>query len=96
VITRYEGLFAPYLRVEGRGRLRHRQNIDAATYTFVAASARVYIALGNSARWEQDESSRSVAGCEMSQRTASRNIALPTADCLAGLSLTPRDARAAC
>jgi glycosyltransferase involved in cell wall biosynthesis len=36
--------------------------LDAATYTFVAVSARVYIALGRSARWERDESSRSVAG----------------------------------
>jgi hypothetical protein len=36
--------------------------LDAATYAFVAVSARVYIALGRSARWERDESSRSVAG----------------------------------
>ena len=35
--------------------------LDAATYTFVAVSARAYIALGRSARWERDESSRSVA-----------------------------------
>jgi glycosyltransferase involved in cell wall biosynthesis len=36
--------------------------LDAATYAFVAVSARVYIALGRSAGWERDESSRSVAG----------------------------------
>jgi glycosyltransferase involved in cell wall biosynthesis len=36
--------------------------LDAATYAFVAVSARVYIALGRSARWERDESSRSVTG----------------------------------
>jgi hypothetical protein len=36
--------------------------LDAATYTFVADSAQVYIALGSSARWEQDESFRFVAG----------------------------------
>jgi glycosyltransferase involved in cell wall biosynthesis len=35
--------------------------VDAATYAFVAVSARVYIALGRSARWERDESSRSAA-----------------------------------
>jgi glycosyltransferase involved in cell wall biosynthesis len=35
--------------------------VDAATYAFVAVSARVYIALGSSARWERDESSRSAA-----------------------------------
>jgi glycosyltransferase involved in cell wall biosynthesis len=35
--------------------------LDAATYAFVAVSARVYIALGRSARWERDESSRSAA-----------------------------------
>jgi hypothetical protein len=32
--------------------------VDAATYTFVAISARAYLALGRSARWERDESSR--------------------------------------
>jgi hypothetical protein len=32
---------------------------DAATYTFVAITARIYIAAGRSARWERDESSRS-------------------------------------
>ena len=36
--------------------------LDAATYTFVAVSARAYIALGRPARWERDESSRSVSG----------------------------------
>jgi hypothetical protein len=36
--------------------------IDAATYAFVAASARAYVALGRSTRWERDESSRAVAG----------------------------------
>jgi glycosyltransferase involved in cell wall biosynthesis len=35
--------------------------LDAVTYTFVAVSARVYIALGRSVRWERDESSRSAA-----------------------------------
>jgi glycosyltransferase involved in cell wall biosynthesis len=35
--------------------------LDAAAYAFVAVSARVYIALGRSTRWERDESSRSVA-----------------------------------
>jgi hypothetical protein len=33
-------------------------SVDAATYAFVAISARAYIALGRSARWERDESSR--------------------------------------
>jgi glycosyltransferase involved in cell wall biosynthesis len=36
--------------------------LDAATYAFVAVSARVYNALGATARWERDESSRSIAG----------------------------------
>ena len=35
-------------------------SVDAATYAFVAISARAYIVLGRSARWERDESSRSV------------------------------------
>jgi glycosyltransferase involved in cell wall biosynthesis len=34
--------------------------LDAATYAFVAVSARVYNAFGRSARWERDESSRTV------------------------------------
>jgi Glycosyl transferase family 2 len=36
--------------------------VDAATYAFVAVSARLYNALGPKARWERDESSRSIAG----------------------------------
>jgi glycosyltransferase involved in cell wall biosynthesis len=36
--------------------------LDAATYAFVAVSARLYNALGAKARWERDESSRSIAG----------------------------------
>jgi glycosyltransferase involved in cell wall biosynthesis len=36
--------------------------LDAVTYAFVAISARVYVALGRPARWERDESSRSLAG----------------------------------
>jgi glycosyltransferase involved in cell wall biosynthesis len=36
--------------------------LDAATYSFVAVSARAYIALGRSARWERDESSRAISG----------------------------------
>jgi glycosyltransferase involved in cell wall biosynthesis len=36
--------------------------LDAATYTVVAVSARLYNALGAPARWERDESSRSIAG----------------------------------
>jgi glycosyltransferase involved in cell wall biosynthesis len=36
--------------------------LDAATYAFVAVSARLYNAVGATARWERDESSRSIAG----------------------------------
>jgi len=36
--------------------------LDAVTYSFVAVSARTYAALGRPARWERDESSRSVTG----------------------------------
>lgn len=36
--------------------------LDAATYAFVAVSARLYNALGGTTRWERDESSRSIAG----------------------------------
>jgi glycosyltransferase involved in cell wall biosynthesis len=36
--------------------------LDAATYAFVAVAARLYNALGATARWERDESSRSIAG----------------------------------
>jgi glycosyltransferase involved in cell wall biosynthesis len=36
--------------------------LDAATYAFVAVSARLYNAFGAPARWERDESSRSIAG----------------------------------
>jgi glycosyltransferase involved in cell wall biosynthesis len=36
--------------------------LDAAAYAFVAVSARLYTALGPTARWERDESSRSIAG----------------------------------
>jgi hypothetical protein len=36
--------------------------LDAATYAFVAVSARLYNILGPTARWERDESSRSIAG----------------------------------
>jgi glycosyltransferase involved in cell wall biosynthesis len=35
--------------------------LDAATYAFVAVSARLYNAFGATARWERDESSRSIA-----------------------------------
>lgn len=35
--------------------------IDALTYAFVAVSARVYVAVGPSTRWERDESSRAFA-----------------------------------
>jgi glycosyltransferase involved in cell wall biosynthesis len=38
--------------------------LDAATYAFVAVSARLYNALGRTARWERDESSRSITGAE--------------------------------
>jgi glycosyltransferase involved in cell wall biosynthesis len=38
--------------------------LDAATYAFVAVSARIYNVLGPAARWERDESSRSVTGVE--------------------------------
>lgn len=34
--------------------------VDAATYAFVAIAARAYVALGRPARWERDESSRTV------------------------------------
>jgi glycosyltransferase involved in cell wall biosynthesis len=46
-------------------------SVDAATYAFVAISARVYIALGRSARWERDESSRSVTATRPNAGTAS-------------------------
>jgi glycosyltransferase involved in cell wall biosynthesis len=35
--------------------------LDAAAYAFVAVSARLYNAFGTTARWERDESSRSIA-----------------------------------
>jgi glycosyltransferase involved in cell wall biosynthesis len=35
--------------------------LDAATYAFVAVSARAYIAVGRSTRWERDDSSRTAA-----------------------------------
>ena len=45
--------------------------VDAATYAFVAISARVYIALGRSARWERDESSRSLTAAGPAAGSAS-------------------------
>jgi glycosyltransferase involved in cell wall biosynthesis len=45
--------------------------VDAATYAFVAISARVYIALGRSARWERDESSRSLTAAPPTAGSAS-------------------------
>jgi hypothetical protein len=38
--------------------------LDAATYAFVAVSARIYNVLGPAARWERDDSSRSVMGVQ--------------------------------
>jgi hypothetical protein len=35
--------------------------VDALTYAFVAVTARVYVMLGRSTRWERDESSRAVS-----------------------------------
>ena len=45
--------------------------VDAATYAFVAISARAYIALGRSARWERDESSRTVTATSGEARSDS-------------------------
>jgi hypothetical protein len=38
--------------------------LDAATYALVAVSARIYNVLGPAARWERDDSSRSVTGVQ--------------------------------
>jgi hypothetical protein len=45
--------------------------VDAATYAFVAISARAYIALGRSTRWERDESSRTMTATPRDARTDS-------------------------
>ena len=45
--------------------------VDAATYAFVAISARAYVALGRSARWERDESSRTATATQQDAGTDS-------------------------
>jgi hypothetical protein len=45
--------------------------IDAVTYAFIAISARAYVALGRSARWERDESSRTATATQQDARADS-------------------------
>jgi glycosyltransferase involved in cell wall biosynthesis len=45
-------------------------SVDAATYALVAISARAYITLGRSTRWERDESSRTVTATPRDPRAA--------------------------